>query len=159
MILGVTEGRRATDALELFPCPQPDGYGGYINKFFLHGVQRMPPESLRRIGMLQRCEELTLRAEPENRFDTNAVAVFASEHGGAVRIGYVPRYLAADVHKLGGACPIDSMGLVVDRLNNDAPLQQRVLCRMNGCWPEDFVPCSGEDYQPIVPDFEPSAAH
>lgn len=158
MILGVTEGRRATDALELFPCPQPDGYGGYINKFFLHGVQRMPPESLRRIGSLQRGEELALRAEPKNKFDSNAVAVFASGPGGAVRIGYVPRYLAADVHKLGGACPIDTMGLVVERLNNDAPLQQRVLCRMDGCWPENFCPCSEEDYQPIVGSLAPTIA-
>src|SRR6266699_1813661 len=31
-ILAVTEGRRATDSLEVFPCPVPDAAGCYLNK-------------------------------------------------------------------------------------------------------------------------------
>ena len=39
VVLGVTEGIRQTDAIEVFPCPAPDAYGCYLNKFFLHGIR------------------------------------------------------------------------------------------------------------------------
>jgi hypothetical protein len=35
-------------------------------------------------------------------------------------------------------------------VNRDAPLQQRLLCRMQSCWPDDFQPCSGHEFQPIA---------
>ena len=38
VVLGVTEGIRQTDAIEVFPCPVPDAEGCYFNKFFLHGI-------------------------------------------------------------------------------------------------------------------------
>jgi hypothetical protein len=41
---------------------------------------------------------------------------------------------------------------VVKCLNKDAPLQQRLLCRTSACWPEDLRPCTGKDFEPIVPD-------
>ncbi len=53
-VLGVTGGRRATDSLEVFPCPQPDADGCYVNKFFLHGVRGMPSPVLDRIHRLCR---------------------------------------------------------------------------------------------------------
>lgn len=39
VVLGVTEGIRQTDAIEVFPCLQPDAEGWYLNKFFLHGIR------------------------------------------------------------------------------------------------------------------------
>jgi hypothetical protein len=62
-------------------------------------------------------------------------------------IGHVPRYLAFDI----GSCEPDFIEVTVERVNPDAPLQHRLLCRMNACWPEGFRPCSGEDYLPLVP--------
>ena len=31
----------------------------------------------------------------------------------------------------------------------DAPMQNRVLCRMHACWPDGFQPCRGNDFLPI----------
>ena len=45
-ILGVTEGKRETDSIEVFPCPAPDADGCYLNKFFLHGLRWMPRERI-----------------------------------------------------------------------------------------------------------------
>ena len=42
VMLGITEGIRQTDAVEVFPCPVPDAVGCYINRFFLHGIQWLP---------------------------------------------------------------------------------------------------------------------
>jgi len=149
-LLGVTEGRRQTDALEVFPCPQPDAGGCFVNKFFLHGVRYMPPAAVERINRLAHGEPLVLMFDDFNAYDRMAVAVRTNDAEGRFMIGYVPRYLAYDVRLLCNECHPDFIDLRVERLNASAPLQQRVLCRMNSCWPAGFNPCSGEDFQPIV---------
>lgn len=147
LVLGVTEGIRQTDAVEVFPCPIPDADGCYLNKFFLHGIRWMPATAIERISRLAPDEPLKLMLDLQNEHDPCAVAVrMASE---PMQIGYVPRYLAHDVWQLVQRCEVDFIKLHVVRLNRDAPLQNRVLCRMHACWPDDFQPCSGEDFSPI----------
>lgn len=149
-LLGVTEGLRQTDSLEVFPCPSPDSQGCFVNKFFLHGVRYVPPAAIERINRLRTGEPLVMMFDDFNRHDPNAVAVRTDDAEGRAMIGYVPRYLAYDVRLLCSNCHPDFIELRVERVNPSAPLQQRVLCRMNSCWPEGFDPCGGEDFQPIV---------
>lgn len=148
-VLGVTEGRRATDSLELFPCPVPDAYGCYLNKFFLHGVGYVPTAALERIAALKPDEQLIPMFDDFNPTDPDAVAVRTADVRDRVLIGYVPRYLAREIRLLCGECDPDFIDFRVERVNPGAPLQQRVLCRWNSCWPEGFCPCDGEDFQPI----------
>jgi len=145
-ILGVTEGIRQTDSVEVFPCPSPDANGCYLNKFFLHGIRHMTG-ALERIAALQEDERVFLDPEPSNVHDPNAMAVWTRDHGH--KIGYVPRYLASEVRGLNEICGPEIVSVFVQRVNPDAPLQQRVLCRMHACWPRYFVPCSTEMFQPI----------
>jgi hypothetical protein len=147
VVLGVTEGLRQTDAVEVFPCPVPDGQGCYSNKFFLHGIRWFPEAVIERIAALQDEERLKLMLDLQNSHDPRAVAVRTEEQ--PTQIGYVPRYLARDVWELVHQCGVDFIEMYVDRVNPDAPLQNRVLCRMHACWPEGFRPCSSEDFAPI----------
>lgn len=147
VVLGVTEGIRQTDAVEVFPCPLPDGEGCYFNKFFLHGLRWLPATAMERIGQLAEGERLKLMLDLQNSYDRQAVAVRTESQ--RMQIGYVPRYLANDVWQLVQKCEVDFIELSVDRVNLDAPLQNRVLCRMNACWPDGFQPCSGDDFSPI----------
>lgn len=147
-VLSVTEGRRATDSLEVFPCPMPDSDGCYTNKFFLHGIRWMPPAAIERIGKLRPGESLGLMPDHNNNYDHQAVAVRTSIEGSdRFWIGYVPRYLASDVRQLCAQCDPDIIKVTVERVNLDAPLQHRLLCRMRACWPADFRPCAGPEYQ------------
>jgi len=148
-ILGVTEGIRQTDSIEVFPCPVPDAEGCYLNKFFLHGVRHMAPDAIKRVLTLQVNERLLLKPEPSNQYDANAMAVWTSDRDSPQKIGYVPRYLAREVRQLIEKCGSEIASLLVQRVNRDAPLQQRVLCRMRACWPPGFVPCSQADFEPI----------
>ena len=75
VVLGVTEGIRQTDAVEVFPCPVPDGDGCYFNKFFLHGVRWMAPAVVERINELTEGELLKLMLDFQNEHDPQAVAV------------------------------------------------------------------------------------
>lgn len=147
VVLGVTEGIRETDAVEVFPCPLPDADRCYVNKFFLHGIRWLPRAAVERIGALNEGERLKLMLDVQNDYDRHAVAV--RTEGERVFIGYVPRYLAHDVGKLVESCDVDFIELYVDRVNRDAPLQNRLLCRMDACWPQGFQPCSDDDFLPI----------
>lgn len=149
-ILGVTEGIRQTDQLEVFPCPVPDGHGCYLTKFFLHGVRWMPPAALERIARLRPGEELALMLDLANPHDRNAVAVRTNGDFDRFLIGYVPRYLARDIGTVFAKCDPDFVNVTVERLNATAPLQMRLLCRLTSCWPEGFRPCAGEEFDPIV---------
>jgi hypothetical protein len=149
-ILGVTEGLRATDALELFPCPTPDADGCYANKFFLHGVRHMHEAARARVDQLQSGDRLGFMFDASNTFDYGAVAVRTCDPSGQLLIGYVPRYLAAEFRHLHAACGVGSVQLVVERVNTSAPAQQRLLCRMMACWPAGYRPCAGVEFQPIV---------
>ncbi len=153
VVLGVTEGIRQTDAIEVFPCPVPDADGCFLNKFFLHGIRWMPQDVIQRIKCLEERERLRLMADFQNAVDPNAVAVRTDSE--RMTIGYVPRYLARDVLNLVQKCGADSIELSVDRVNPDAPLQNRLLCQMRACWPDDFRPCGGDEFLPI-PEAVPS---
>lgn len=148
-ILGVTEGIRQTDQIEVFPCPTPDSNGCYVNKFFLHGLRYMPESARQRISELKPSEVLLPMLDLCNPSDHSAVALRTVE-GDRVMIGYVPRYLAQDVWKLFQGCGVNSVQVFAHRVNHDAPMQQRLLCRMVACWPQDFQPCSGVEFQPIA---------
>jgi hypothetical protein len=153
-ILGVTEGIRRTDMIELFPCPVPDEHGCYRNKFFLHGLRYMPDAARERVLALQQDEPLLPMLDIHNPADPNAVALRTTK-GDQMMIGYMPRYLAHDAWKIFRECDRDFIDVFVHRVNRDAPLQQRLLCRMQSCWPEGFQPCSSEAFQPI-PQTEPA---
>ena len=65
-------------------------------------------------------------------------------------IGYVPAVPAREVRHLCAACDPAYIELRVERVNPGMPMQQRLLCRMNACWPTGFHPCDGDNFQPIV---------
>jgi hypothetical protein len=146
MLLGRTGGLKETDAVELFPCPQPDSHGCYINLFFAHGVRYHLPNAGPVLAQLRNGDRLEMRRQPLNPVDPKAVAIFSD----GTPVGYVPRYLAADVSRLIDDCDEGAVRLLVQQVNYEAPTQQRLLCRLHACWPDGFQPCSGEAFQPIV---------
>lgn len=147
-ILGVTEGIRQTDQIEVFPCPVPNENGLYENKFFVHGLRYTSEAARQRVGALVPGETLLPMLDLGNEADPHAVAL-RTEDGERLLLGYVPRYLAQDVWALINGCGVKYLNVRVNRVNRDAPMQQRLLCRMEACWPVDFTPCSGDAFQPI----------
>jgi hypothetical protein len=149
-LLAITEGKRATDQLEVFPCPMPDSSGCYVTKFFLHGIRYMAEAAQKAMDHLYPGQPLALMLDFMNRYDPHAVAV-RTDDDQRWMLGYVPRYLARDIGKLCWECGPDTFRVTVERVNRDAPLQQRLLCRLRACWPEDFRPCNDEEFQPLAP--------
>ncbi|HUB24193.1 MAG TPA: hypothetical protein VL992_02110, partial [Tepidisphaeraceae bacterium] len=144
-ILGITEGIRQTDSIELFPAPVREN-GSFETRLFLHGLQHFPAESVDRIDALKPGERLYLV------WDFNASGRLAARTDDPqVLIGYLPRYLQHDIwegfHAAGA--PEDFAELTVERINPGAPLEYRILCRLRADWPQDAEPFSEGDFEPI----------
>ncbi len=158
-VLGVTEGRRATDKVEVFPCPEPEA-GRYRSKFFLHGVRHMPEEARTLLGELRTGDSLGFMLDAANANDRQAVAVCARPPRMVSFmgiIGYLPRYAARDVATLCRLVDPGEIVLRVERVNNNAPLQQLLLCSIDAPWPSSFHPCGGDDFQPAARQVEIAA--
>lgn len=153
-LLGRSGGRRTTDTLEVFPCPEPDDQGRYHIHFFVHGLRYLPDESRSRIDRLQQGDQLLLVHDFQNPHDSSALMLRTNDSfpGDRHLVGYCPRYLLDDAFRILQQCP-NYPQVEVERVNAPpAPLQFRLLCNMTACWPEDFRPCSSESYQPIEAD-------
>jgi len=155
-ILGVTEGMRATDSIEVFPQPLLDSDGCFVSKFFLHGIRWCAPEAIERITRLEPDEPLALMSDWMNDADPRAVAVRTMDRYARHLIGYIPRYMATDFQHLMYRCGPDTVDVKVERVNHRAPLQMRLLCRIRACWPPDFRPYDDDLFRPIVETPEPT---
>lgn len=153
-ILGVTEGIRQTDALEVFPKPMTDAQGNYSTRFFVHGLRHASAQALEQLATLRTSDPLRVELENDNPRDPHAVAVL-DDGVQRLRLGYVPRYLARDVRALMAYNGIEAIDLRVARVNHGAPLQMRLLCTLHTPWPQSFAPCAGAEFQPIAEALNP----
>lgn len=151
-MLAISGGRRATDALELFPCPEPDSTGDYHIRFFAHGLRYFPDESATRIDRLEVGEQLLLVIDIQNPFDGNALLLRtdSSSPGDRFLVGYVPRYLLPEAYSILSDSCYDVRITVACVNPAPAPLQVRLLCNLAVRWPEGFRPFAGKEYQPIA---------
>jgi hypothetical protein len=158
LILARSGGQRLTDTLEVFPCPERTTSGEYVIRFLVHGLRHMPDDAIARVSQLQPGERLLMLKDIQNPVDSLALALRTAEtYDKDVHfIGYCPRYLRSDFGKL-----IDSqegeLTVTVERVNPPpAPIQFRLLCRLEGSWPKGFEPFSSSDYTPLVDASSPA---
>lgn len=149
-LLARSGGQRVTDALEVFPCPEPDAYGAYHLHFFAHGLSHMPPASVERAERLQPGEPLLLTHDFQNPRDPRALLMRTAEliPKDMHLMGYCPRYLLDDAGEVTGTG--NHMAVTVERVNlPPAPVQLRVLCRMSLRRRYGPKPFSGTEFQPL----------
>lgn len=144
-ILSRSSGRRTTDTLELFPLPEFEHEFGYRVWFWVHGIRHLQPRPDERIAALEQEERLCVRPDLHNPVVPEALGLWTEDE---VQIGYMPSYLLDDAHTLHDTCMFCEV--YVDRVNlPPAPIQQRLLCRLQSCWPDGFTPYATARYQPL----------
>jgi hypothetical protein len=159
-LLARSGGRRKTDMLEVFPSPENDGSGQYQIHFFVHGLGHAAPESIKRAENLEPGEDLLLMHDFQNPIEPQALSLRSAETtpGDMYLMGYCPRYLLNDIHKLIRKRH-NLPAVTVERVNRPpAPIQFRLLCKMTMAWVADFKPFSDFPYQPIQTENEPMSA-
>jgi len=148
-ILSRSGGQKATDNLEIFPCPESGENGLYHIHFFAHGLRYLPACAIERINELEPDELLYLAHEFQNPYDPRALLLCTRDRH---ILGYCPRYIVDDVFKLKKENP-QLVKIHVQRVNPvPTPLQLRLLCNLTAQWPPDFQPFSSWEYQPVVAD-------
>ena len=147
--LARTGGQRATDSLEIFPCPEPTPDNRYVVYFFSHGLRYLIPENLARISSLVPGEKLLLARDVQNNFDEMALLLRTQDPISIV--GYCPRYYSAEFSRLLELVGPEKVDVSVERVNVDAPTQLRLLCRVSAPWPIAFSPCARELYETLAP--------
>ncbi len=150
--LGRTGGLRATDGLELIPCPEPTEDGRYEIRFFARGMRHLPAEYQASFDVLEVGQRLYLMHDLQKDFDAMALMM---RTGDPVRIvGYLPRYYSGDVVRLLRRVDPREIEVFVDGINPDAPMQYRLRCRLTTPWPEGFAACEAPEFRPIVESAE-----
>jgi hypothetical protein len=151
-ILARSGGKRMTDLFEVFPSPEDDGSGMYQVYFFVHGLSHAASASMERALQLETGEQLLLMHDLQNPRDPEALSLRTAETGPGdmYLMGYCPRYLLPDIHKLMKANR-ELPSVTIEKVNKPpAPVQFRLLCRMTMKWPHAFQPFSDYAYQPLV---------
>lgn len=144
-ILARSEGRRAAEDVELFGLPTfDDELGVYRFYFFLRGVRHVQgAEAL--IARLKPKEQLLLAPDAANPVDQLAVQV---QEGKGARIGWVPATLVEDLDRLRQAG--SALSAFAEQINPaPAPVQLRLLCRLEVVAVPGFEPFASDQFQPI----------
>jgi hypothetical protein len=151
--LARTGGLRATDSLELIPCPEPTSSNSYEAFFFARGIRHFPIEVTRRVNELKTGDRLFLMKDFQNQHDKHALLLRTDDPISV--IGYAPKYYAEDFGIVADS-GISGAVVQVERVNPGAPSQYRLLCRISAPWPSSFAACGSEQFQPIA---ESDVAH
>ena len=146
-VLAITEGLRSTDTLEVFKCPMPNERGEYEVEFLSHGLSHLPQQTLERVNRLQTRDRLFLIHDFQNKHDPMAIVMRTDDP--IDFCGYCPRYLNPDFHILMKKSGAENLLVEVVKVNVEAPLNMRLLCKITAKWPKDFTPCSEDNFHPV----------
>ena len=146
--LARTGGLRATDSLELFPCPAPTAGKSYEVYFFCRGLRHLHAENQERANQLKPGERLYLMQDLQNRHDSMALLMRTSDP--ITLAGYAPRYYSAEFTQLIKSTGPDQVKVTVEQVNTDAPIQYRVLCKLSAPWPANFSPCASKEFEALA---------
>ena len=145
--LSLTGGFRATDSLELFPCPEPTDHK-YVVYFFSRGLRHMHKENQERVNQLKKGDRLSLMLDVQNEYDQHALVLRTDEP--ITLAGYAPRYYSGEFSSVVKEVGQENIKVTVEQVNKDAPLQYRLLCKLESPWPTNFAPCMRDKYQPLA---------
>ena len=147
-VLARSGGLRATDTLEVFPCPEPTHDRQYVVYFFSRGIRHLVPENQTRIADLKVGDRLYLMKDVQNDYDPTAIMLRSGDP--VANVGYCPQYFSQEFTRLLDVLGCANLKATVERVNPDAPTQFRLLCKLSAPWPKNFSPCSMEQFQIIA---------
>lgn len=122
-VLARTGGGRATDTFHILDAPEIDG-DILISRFFVSGVRYFDGAD-EALAAVSAGDSLQLELDESNASNPKAVLIDLAD---GRRVGYVPDWLCDDVYdRIKNGWMIS---VVAERINNDAPVHVRALCRI-----------------------------
>ncbi len=146
--LARTGGLRATDSLELFPCPEPTVWKNYEVYFFCRGLRHLHEENQKRAHQMKAGERLYLMQDLQNPHDGMALLMRTGDP--ITIVGYAPRYYSAEFTQLIDSTDSNQVRVTVEQVNKDAPVQYQLLCKLVSPWPSNFLPCKNKEFEALA---------
>ena len=81
----------------------------------------------------------------QNKYDMHALVLRTKEP--VTLVGYAPRYYSGEFSSVVDEVGQENIKVTVEQVNEDAPLQYRVLCKLESQWPKNFAPCMKDQYK------------
>lgn len=137
-LLERSNGVKVTDNLQTFSRLKINDSGSFDCYFFLHGLSHRTQDAKDYVSKLTSGDQLFLKQELDNPYDSNATMVLSSgKRDSALKLGYCPRYLSADISKLldGNS---DSIMFTVESFDENAPIHYQLMCRLTGRVKQNF---------------------
>ena len=144
--LSRSRGIRATDELQLFPMPEVNEEGNYEVLFFSHGISHMSKHYAKRLDKLNENDSLLILKDVQNKFDEKALLI-RTEDDPVELLGYCPSFFIDDFNKLMKLNGERQVNVIVRKVNSDAPLQLKLLCKLTTKWPNGFKSFDSEDFK------------
>lgn len=140
-----SEGRRATDRIEVFAHPERAADGMLVTRFFARGIRHLPGAA-EAVSEVQPGDALEFKDQPDN--PVNRRAVLISTRIGR-EVGWMPDCLVDILKELQH---LDSpVAVTAENVNPEtSPPHMRLLCRLTAPWPDGYKPLTGPEYQPIA---------
>lgn len=144
--LARTEGKLASDTIQLMPEPEVDADGRTRSQFLVAGIRHQIEDEHQRNLILSRLKkggELQLFDEPDNPVNSRAILVSTRDN---VALGWVPNMLLDYVHDVRDYGPYS---IKVTHVNGpDAPNHMRLLVMIEGQLELDYRPFAGPEWEP-----------
>lgn len=136
-----------TDSILIYPEPEIV-LGRYRLEFFVHGIRHMHKDALMRCGELDENDRLLPVLDVQNPVDQNAIAL--RPENVPLLIGYVPTFYSADIRRILADQNLAAGARIkIVRNNKDAPLQIRLMCRIDASVPQNFQTLNTDVHKPI----------
>lgn len=147
-ILGRSGGIRGTDAIQIFAAVEPTCNSTFEMHFFSHGIRHLDEFCVEKIKSLKTGESLKLLLDVQNDMDRDAIAIRTCDP--TQIIGYCPRFLTKDLLRLlKEDAGNKNLKLSVAKVNNNAPIQYRLLCKLEAKWVFEEPMFASDLYQPL----------
>lgn len=148
--LAASGAGRATDGYQMLTVPEPVN-GSYVSRFFVNGARYVfTPNDIPEHGgfpNLRNGDRLFLQLDIQNVADPGAMSLRTETPKRL--IGFVPRLMEADLQRLMDTNGPDRVVCTLAAVLEDAPLNLRYRCHVKSPWPEQFIPYSEPEFQPI----------
>lgn len=137
-----------SDAILIYPAPDLIERN-YSVEFFVHGIRHMNSEMAVHCETLSEGSPLLPLLDVKNPVDPNAVAFRTTDDFRL--LGYLPAFYAGDVRSiLANPSLAKSTKIFVVKNNKDAPIQLRLLCRIEAVVDQNFISLNSEVHRPLL---------
>lgn len=144
--LARTEGKLASDTIQLIPQPEVDDKGRTQSQFLVAGIRHQIKDEHQRdliLSQSKRGDKLHLVDEPDNSVNPRAVLVSIHDQ---VILGWVPNMPVDYVHDVRDSGPFS---VEVTHVNSpDEPSHMRLLALIKGQLQSGYRPFAGPNWQP-----------